>query len=284
MRKTNNYWTLNRLHEEALKFNTRNEFRKLSRSAYTIAKGKGQDVFESICSHMPKHVDQTGINGPNAKYTDIFIFETANKYSSIADFYKNDNLMYHVAHSRGVLDKVCQHMRRQSSWTADNIATEALKYSSRAAFSKGSASAYQMAFRNGILQEVCSHMKYPGDSSLAENTLKDELTSHGFLIEKLKKREQVKDKPYIKGFDIDLYVDTLKKGVEFDGTYWHSFERLKKGRPLWSDEDLHNYHTIKDNYFANYGIQVMHITEADWLKDSNNCVIRCLEFLNEVKS
>ncbi len=88
-------------------------------------------------------------------------------------------------------------------------------------------------------------------------------------------------KPYIKGFDIDIFVPELDKGIEFDGTYWHSFEAMRKNKKksIWSDEDIRNYHQLKDSWFASKGIQILHIKEEDWNLDKEACIKRCLEFL-----
>ena len=52
LKKPNNYWTKERCQEEALKNNTRNEFKNMSRSAYSISlKNKWLD---DVCSHMKK--------------------------------------------------------------------------------------------------------------------------------------------------------------------------------------------------------------------------------------
>ncbi len=95
------------------------------------------------------------------------------------------------------------------------------------------------------------------------------------------RRVKIKDKPYIKGFDIDIYIPELRKGIEFDGTYYHSFEYMRKSKNkiLWTDEDIRNYHKIKDDWFYSKGIQIIHIKEEDWIKDKEKCIERCLTFL-----
>ncbi len=93
---------------------------------------------------------------------------------------------------------------------------------------------------------------------------------------------KIPNKSYIKGFEIDIFVPELNKGIEFDGKYHHSFEymRVDPKRAKWSDNDIHNYHEIKDAWFASKGIQILHIKEEDWNKNKELCVKRCLKFLN----
>jgi hypothetical protein len=50
LRKPNNYWNKERCHDEALKYETRNEFQKKSRSAYTAS--RKNSWIEDVCSHM----------------------------------------------------------------------------------------------------------------------------------------------------------------------------------------------------------------------------------------
>ena len=93
---------------------------------------------------------------------------------------------------------------------------------------------------------------------------------------------KIPNKPYIYGFDIDIFVPELMRVIEFDGIYWHSFEQMRndKRKAKWSDEDILNYHEIKDDYFASKGITILHIKEEDWLKDKKACINTCLKFLN----
>ncbi len=87
-------------------------------------------------------------------------------------------------------------------------------------------------------------------------------------------------KPHIKGFDIDIYIPELRKGIEFDGTYWHSFSGLSRSRIDWPHEDIENYHQIKDKYFLSKGIHAFHVIEEDWIINKEKCIKECLEFLN----
>lgn len=113
------------------------------------------------------------------------------------------------------------------------------------------------------------------------NTLKTYVPN---LIKKFYK-VNVKDKPYIYRFGIDILDLESKRGIEFDGTTTHNFKGLKWGRPLWSDEDINNYHTIKDQALLNcHGIILLHIKQEDWLEDKQACVDKCLEFLKTGKT
>ena len=90
---------------------------------------------------------------------------------------------------------------------------------------------------------------------------------------------KIKNRPNIHGFEIDVFVPRLNKGIEYDGSWPHSFEGLKRGRSKWSDDDIQNYHKLKDDWFASKGIKILHIKEKDWKKDKQACIDKCLKFL-----
>lgn len=81
---------------------------------------------------------------------------------------------------------------------------------------------------------------------------------------------------------VDIYIPELKLGVEFDGNYHHSFEYMRgcKKKVKWSDDDIRNYHEIKDTWFLTKGIAVLHIKEKDWLENKQACIQKCLDFLS----
>src|SRR5208283_2181350 len=88
------------------------------------------------------------------------------------------------------------------------------------------------------------------------------------------RKVKIKGKPYMKGFQIDIFIPELNLGIEFDGKRWHSFEQMRKDKrkAKWSDDDIRNYHEIKDAWFATKGITILHIKEEDWLKDKQACI------------
>ena len=53
--------------------------------------------------------------------------------------------------------------------------------------------------------------------------------------------------------EIDVFVNGMNVGFEFNGLHWHN-EKYKEN----------NYHIDKTNFFLNEGIQLIHIYEDDW--------------------
>jgi hypothetical protein len=159
VKKSDGYWTKERCHEEALKYQVRTNFSKGS-TAYKAAQRNGW--IDDICSHM------TSIQKPNGYWTLDRCHAEALKHLTRSDF-ANGSGAYKIAHKNGWLDQICSHMmkgkRKVTSdkkpsgyWTKEKCQEEALKYSSRSNFKRDSTS-YKAAQRNGWLDDICSHMK-----------------------------------------------------------------------------------------------------------------------------
>ena len=218
------------IHQEALKYKTRGEFCKFSPQAYQVARRRG--ILDKVCSHMPKHIGFAGKNNPRYK------------------------------------------------WTFEMLHNEALKYNTRGEFHKNSRTAYNTAYRRGILNKICSHMPICSRISKPESELFDFIKNIYPNIKKLvDKKVNIQNMPYVKWLEIDIYNEEYKKGIEFDGTFSHSTKGLKRGREKWSDEQINNYHEIKDTWFLTKGIKILHIKQEDWNIDKQACIEKCLVFL-----
>lgn len=275
-------WTPEKLQEEALKYETKRDFKLGSYSAYFIAQRRG--ILQEICRHMPEV--------SNKPWTDEELVAEALRYNRRVDFHKNSSGAFTAAWKRGrdFLDTICSHMieyagenHHNFKWTNEDLHIEALKYKTIAEFQKGNRSAYGLARNRNIFDEICSHMKPSRGSSLAEKELfaiiKNTYPSAKTLRDM---KVRIEGKPYIHGFDIDIYIPGLNLGVEFDGTHYHSFEYMRKtkAKSKWSDDDIRNYHEIKDSWFAGKGIKILHIKEEDWKANKNFCIQECLDFLS----
>ncbi len=276
-------WFFDNLKLEASKFSTKGEFRENSPIAYRAALKNPR--YEEIVSHMPKYLNSCGENGHNLKWSNAKIQEEALKFNTRGDFQKYSVKIYRAAKTRGILKQVCSHMKMvRTYWTNDMLRQEAIKYGSRSQFALNNSSAYVLAKNRNILDEICSHMQFSTNTSSSEINLFDFIKSIYPKAQKLKDRKvKILNKPHIQGFEIDIYIPELRKGVEFDGKYYHSLNGLKRGRPNWPQTDIEQYHQIKDQWFASKGIKILHIREEDWLKNSSNCLDKCLKFLNTVE-
>lgn len=272
-------WNPERILEEALKYDNKEDFVKKSSGAADAARRYG--LWNDVCKHML-------FQRKKWTYKDIKI--EALKYSNRNDFRKRSSA-YGAARYRGILDDVCSHMAtdrkighnpHNKKWTIETITEEAKKYSMRSEFKQSSEGAYDAAKEMKILDLVCSHMKLSNNSSRLEIELLNEIRKVYPTTNKLRDRMvNIIDKPHIKGFDIDAFVPELKKGIELDGEYWHSFEVMKRNKKNWPEEDVKNYHIIKDVYFKSKEINILHITDREWKNDKEQSLSKILEFLKK---
>ncbi len=271
------------MHKEALQYTNKAEFRRNHPNTYTAAHKRG--IINSICSHMPKYVPPSGEANPSFKWSVEKIVEAALKCKTRKEFYDRHRGAYAAAKLFGILDEICAHMPKRvifygetnpkSKVTDDEIKQAALKCKTRAEFGKKYPNVSNTASKRGMLEEVCSHMVRSTNISYPEHVLFDLIKKNYPKTRRLKDaRVNIIGKPYIKGFEIDIYVPELRKGIEFDGTYWHSFKAMRSARSrlAWPDEDIRNYHKIKDKYFLSKGIHILHIKEEDWEKNSQKCI------------
>jgi len=274
-------WTFKKLQSEAIKYSTKQEFRVNNPKAWTAACKRR--ILDKICKHMVSGI-RSGKDHPNFKWTDKKLELEAFKYKTRWEFQCNSKSAFSTAHRRGILDKICAHMElRLIYWSDELLMKEANKYSNRTDFMLGSPSAYIIAKKRKIFDKICTHMPLSRCSSKPEDELINIIKKYFPSIIKLRDRKvRIENKPYIKGFDIDGLVPELKLGIEFDGKRWHSFEQMRKDRrkKSWSDDDIRNYHEIKDAWFLTKGIRILHIKEEDWLKNKQACINKCLAFLN----
>ena len=262
---------------EALKYTRRVDFQNNSNSYYKQAWRKGPEFLDKICDHMD-------IEWESKWETVEEVQKEANKYLDRTSFARGSSGAYDKAQRMGWLGTVCKFMGEKcnEAYTYEEIVLEAKKYSKKGIFRKNSPGIWEAAYKRDDYDEICSHMKRSGDISCKEQELMDALKRDFSLAKTLKDRKvKIPSKPYIKGFDIDIYIPELKRGIEFDGEYWHSFEKLKERLEKWPDEDIVRYHEIKDSWFLGKGIFILHIKEEDWDLDKHACIQRCLDFLRE---
>lgn len=100
--KPSGYWTKERCHEEALKYNTKNEFSLGCSAAFSIAyKNKW---IEDICSHMIEIIKPIGY------WTKDKCREVCLKYHTKKDLINNDGGCYHAIITNRWIEELCSHM------------------------------------------------------------------------------------------------------------------------------------------------------------------------------
>jgi hypothetical protein len=97
---------------------------------------------------------------------------------------------------------------------------------------------------NGTLCPHCPHK-----TSKAEDTVRE-------YIESLNHEVQSSNRKILKGKEIDIYIPSLKVGIEFNGVYWHSEGGGKKDT---------QYHYNKWSNCGKVGVELIQIWEDDWV-------------------
>ena len=263
-------WTFDMLQREALRYKTRNEFQNGNYAAYQAAHRR--KIIDELCKHMSYSC--------RPKYTLEELKIEALKYTNKVDFENNSGGPYNSALRQNLIGEICGHMQeKHHQWTEEEIQYEALKYNTRTDFYYNS-SAYSAALRKGILNKICIHMKPSSSISSLEQNLLDAIKEKYPKACRFRDRKvKILNKSYITSLEIDIYIPSLQKGIEFDGKYWHSIPGLKRSHPNWPEKEIPNYHKIKDGYFLSKGIQILHVNEVDWIKDKKSCIAKCFEFL-----
>lgn len=82
------------------------------------------------------------------------------------------------------------------------------------------------------------------------------------------------DRSIIKPKELDIYIPSLQKAIEFNGMYWHYDHTNPNCKPK-------GYHAMKSNLCKEQGIKLLHIREDLWLRDKNQMQEIILKFLEK---
>ena len=273
-------WNFESLTIECAKYANRYQLRKNNPSAFNAAKR-----LKLLNTFYPKKDEFR-----NTPYSDEEIAKEIGTYKNKNELKTKNPYLYRMLlkhpNKSLLLSTLPADTRKgkiphNKKWTEITVPAEAAKYSTRISFLTQAPGAYDAALDLKIMDTSCAHMKRAINTSSHEETLFNLIKKQFPKAQKLRVRKKnlVPNKPYINGFDLDTYIPELRKGIEFDGRYWHSPEGLKRSREHWPEEDIQNYHQIKDEYFKSKGIEILHIREEDWLLDPEKCISQCLKFL-----
>lgn len=150
-------WTKELCKKEALKYNTKAEFRKKCSWGYIVARQNGW--LDEITSHVVKYKHIQPI-----KWTKEICYAEASKFMNRNEFYLNSSKAYAACVRNKWLDDVCKHMNKPHAkrfkWSKEQISQISLKYVHRKDFQNENKNAYYSAMHNGWLDDVCKHMVY----------------------------------------------------------------------------------------------------------------------------
>jgi len=202
------FWTKAKCHEEALKYNSKAEFKRNKSAAYSAAYKKG--FLDEICAEMKS------LNKFNNYWTKERCQEEALKYKTRAEFGRGTSAAYSAAGKSGFLDEICTHMieikKPKGFWTKENCYKEALKYDSKSVFYRDSKRAYAAAYLAGFLDEICAHMTQR--ESAGEARVRNILQLYGVKFIQEKRFENCRDK---KALPFDFYLPEQNVLIEYQG-------------------------------------------------------------------
>jgi very-short-patch-repair endonuclease len=223
--------------------------------------------------------------GKRVKISEEEIRNRAKECSSKMEFSDKYPSDYNAARTRPDFEDICAHMKKlRRYWPKDVIIEKAKLCGSRSQFEQKFPSAYRAAIRLGILEEVCRDMPILVGSSRAEIDIFKAIKAVYKTARKMRHYGiKIKNRPYIQRFEIDIFVPELNRGIEYDGDYYHSFERMR-GDPCkknWPNGALRQYDKIKDGYFLTKGIRILHIKEKHWNRNKEACLKKIFDFLSK---
>ncbi len=152
IRKPKGYWTKELVHEIALQYQRRREFKLNSGDAYSFAWKNG--FLDEVCVHMT-------LIKPKGYWTYERCQVEALKYNNRHELNKKSPSVHTIAYNNGWLNEICKHMVSTTKpmyyWNFENCRMYALIYSTKSEFKQNCSGGYNVANKNHWLTEICKH-------------------------------------------------------------------------------------------------------------------------------
>ena len=162
-RKPNNYWTFERIQEEALKYRRRSDWQRAHPSSF--AKAQKMEWLDLVCGDMLTKSES--LSEANTLWTKEMVEKRAAEFQSIKDWREQCPNSYAAAKSRGWVHAITENMERvgrpDGYWTKERCLESAMQYSVIVDWQKGDGYAYSASKHHGWYAECTAHMEY-GDS------------------------------------------------------------------------------------------------------------------------
>lgn len=267
------FWTKDKCKEVALKYYTTKDWQKYNQASYKSALNNGW--LNECRSHMISLR-----KGLPPRYTIDDCITIAKSFPSREAWKKKHPASYKCACLQNWYYECVRDIPKlKGRWnTLEKCQQEALNFKTISEWRRNSPSSYAYAYKKGWIKPCSLHMEHKTRQYSIEKDILRKVQL--FFNTASSKRFKVTDSRfYAKYFEIDIYIPEIKKGIEFDGKYWHSFSSLRKRFPNWPDVAITNYHNIKDSFFLTQDIQVLHIKEEDWLINKEKELDRLFSFI-----
>lgn len=121
-------------------------------------------------------------------------------------------------------------------------------------------------------QSISKHLRGQGCPKCTNIVSKPEIEL-SYFIKSLNMKIQTSTRKYIYPYELDIYIPSLKKAIEFNGEWWHYNHSNPTCKPR-------GYHAMKSNLCREKGIKLLHIREDLWKRDKEKMkeiIIKYLE-------
>lgn len=116
-------------------------------------------------------------------------------------------------------------------------------------------------------QSVAKHLAGQGCKSCVHKISKAEQELFDY-IKNIKNDAIQSDRKIIKPYEIDIYIPSIKLGIEYNGGYWHSEKFRDK-----------NHREHKTQMCLNKGVTLIHVEEYDWKNDKEKIKNNIKQFI-----
>lgn len=206
--------------------------------------------------------------------------EDAKKYSTRGEWARCSVGAYTTAHKLKLLDIVCAHMPPgYRKWTKEEALGESLRFASRGEWAIKSPKSYMAARKKGWLKD-CALSRTGGTSGPEKELFCVLLCQYPKLINNARFGSRRPGK-YGQYFELDVFCPDTNRGIEFNGSYFHSPKGILRAKRGWPPSMALRYHDIKRNFFNALKIQYLEVDELEWYNNKQAIITRCIDFLRK---
>ena len=125
-------------------------------------------------------------------------------------------------------------------------------------------------------QTINNHMNGSGCRKCKKNGISKPEIELADFIKQIGHDILINKRNIIRPLELDIYIPSLKKAIEFNGMYWHYNHTNPNCKPK-------GYHAQKSNLCREKDIKLLHIREDLWNRDKNKMKLVIQNFLDNGK-
>ena len=125
---------------------------------------------------------------------------------------------------------------------------------------------------HGVFEQIPnSHFNGSGCSKCNSIISKPEIELQDFIID-LGYEIETNNRKILNGKELDIYIPSLNKAIEFNGTWWHYDKKNINCKQ-------NGYHAMKSNLCKEKGIKLLHVREDLWKENRKTIENALIKFL-----